>query len=293
MPSKTARSAFAGTIAGLAESVTVHPSDVIKTRSQARSFQNEGILRAFQDAFKHEGVASLYKGIAPTVATIVPKVTVQMGGLAFFKPHFQGLVPDVIVPSMAGIGTGVVQAVVFLTPAETVKVRQQTQKGWGGKYDSMLGAISRICQEEGFGSLYKGLAATMVRQSWGLVVKFSGYEGIKALFLQNERRKAKVESPTLAGWQHAAAGGITNIAVGVLNSPPDVVKTRLQDQSFASNSNLKPYKGTWDCVMTMWRTEGLASFFRGSLMRIVRIAPGGAIQFGVYGTVLDWLDQKC
>jgi len=79
--------------------------------------------------------------------------------------------------------------------------------------------------------------------------------------------------------------------VGVLNSPPDVVKTRLQDQSFAAESGGALYKGTWDCITTMWRTEGAMSFFRGSVMRIVRIAPGGAIQFGVYGTVMDWLEH--
>lgn len=292
MPSPTTKSAFAGMLAGLAESLAVHPSDVIKTRSQARNYQNEGICKAFHNAFKYEGVAALYKGLIPTVATIMPKVTLQMGGLAYFKPIFHGSVPDVLVPSCAGICTGIVQAVVFLTPAETVKVRQQTQTGWGGKYDSMSGTTIRMCKEEGIGSLYKGLAATTMRQSWGLVVKFSGYECIKAFFLQLNRHKHNAEEPQLAGWQHAAAGGITNIAVGVLNSPPDVVKTRLQDQSFAAESGVEPYKGTWDCVRTIYRTEGILAFFRGSVMRIVRIAPGGAIQFGVYGTVLDWLERN-
>lgn len=289
--SKVANSALAGTIAGLAESAVVHPTDVIKTRSQARGYQNLGILRAFQSAFVNEGVVALYKGIGPTVISIVPKVTLQMGGLAFFKPYFEGRVPAMLVPSMAGICTGIVQAVLFLTPTETIKVRQQTQIGWSGKYNSMMGTASKIIKEEGFPSLYKGLLATTVRQSWGLVVKFGGYEGIKAMFLQMERQKTGLDNPQLAGWQHAAAGGITNIAVGVLNSPPDVVKTRMQDQSFAAESGDALYKGTWDCITQMWRTEGPMSFFRGSIMRIVRIAPGGAIQFGVYGTVMDWLQH--
>jgi len=289
--SKVAKSALAGTIAGIAESSVVHPTDVIKTRSQARGYQNLGILRAFQNAFVNEGVVALYKGIAPTVISIVPKVMLQMGGLAFFKPHFEGRVPAALVPSMAGICTGICQAVLFLTPTETIKVRQQTQIGWSGKYDSMMGTASKLIKEEGFSSLYKGLLATTVRQSWGLVVKFSGYEGCKALFLQMERQRTGADKPQLSGWQHAAAGGITNIAVGVLNSPPDVVKTRMQDQSFAAKSGDTLYKNTWDCVTRMWQTEGAMSFFRGSVMRIVRIAPGGAIQFGVYGTVMDWLEH--
>lgn len=292
MPSKVANSAFAGTVAGIAESLLVHPSDVIKTRLQARGYDNRGILQAFRNAFFNEGFLALYKGISPTVITIVPKVMIQMGGLSFFKPCFQGVVPDILVPSMAGVCTGTVQAVAFLTPAETIKVRQQTQTGFGGKYDSMLGTMRVMFREEGAASLYKGLAATIARQSWGLVVKFSGYEGLKYVFLQMEKRKTTADNPKLAGWQHAAAGGITNIAVGVLNSPPDVVKTRMQEQNLSIDAGVATYRSTWDCVRTMWYSEGILSFFRGSLMRIVRIAPGGAVQFGVYGSVMNWLDQR-
>jgi len=289
--STVAKSALAGTIAGIAESAVVHPTDVIKTRSQARGYQNLGILRAFQSAFMNEGVVALYKGIAPTIISIVPKVMLQMGGLAFFKPHFEGRVPAMLVPSMAGICTSIVQAVLFLTSTETIKVRQQTQIGWSGKYDSMMGTASKLIREEGFPSLYKGLLATTVRQSWGLVIKLSGYEGMKAVFLHMERQKTGSDKPQLAAWQHATSGGIANIVVGVLNSPPDVVKTRMQDQSFAAESGGSVYKGTWDCILQMWQTEGAKSFFRGSVMRIVRIVPGGAIQFGVYGTVMNWLED--
>ena len=36
----------------------------------------------------------------------------------------------------------------------------------------------------------------------------------------------------------------------------------------------KPYKTTWDCVKSMVKNEGWLSFFRGSWLRIIRIAPG-------------------
>mmetsp|Transcript_17473 Transcript_17473/g.56566 ORF Transcript_17473/g.56566 Transcript_17473/m.56566 type:complete len:82 (+) Transcript_17473:586-831(+) len=65
---------------------------------------------------------------------------------------------------------------------------------------------------------------------------------------------------TLAGWKHALAGGATNIAVGVLNSPPDVVKTRMQEQSSAT----RRYASSWDCCCIIAREEGLRAFFRGS-----------------------------
>lgn len=36
----------------------------------------------------------------------------------------------------------------------------------------------------------------------------------------------------------------------------------------------RPYRSTWDCVKSMARNEGYLSFFRGSWLRMIRIAPG-------------------
>jgi hypothetical protein len=36
----------------------------------------------------------------------------------------------------------------------------------------------------------------------------------------------------------------------------------------------RSYTGTWDCMKSMAKNEGLSSFFRGSWLRIIRIAPG-------------------
>lgn len=40
----------------------------------------------------------------------------------------------------------------------------------------------------------------------------------------------------------------------------------------------RTYKSTWDCIKTMAKQEGLTSFFRGSWLRIIRIAPGKRIK---------------
>ena len=36
----------------------------------------------------------------------------------------------------------------------------------------------------------------------------------------------------------------------------------------------RSYTSTWDCLKSMLRQEGPTSFFRGSWLRIIRIAPG-------------------
>ncbi|KAI7873239.1 mitochondrial carrier domain-containing protein [Mucor mucedo] len=185
-------------------------------------------------------------------------------GLAFYKPIFEKLEGSVIPAhssaGLAGICTGITQAVTLVTPLEMIKVRQQTemvQNQTQRKYHGLLNTASIIVRQEG------GLMATVARQSWGLLVKFSAYVEMKAMF---ERASGNPDAP-LKPWQHMVSGGMANVLVGVLNSPPDVVKTRMQDAG-------RSYTGTLDCVKSMIKTEGLSSFFRGSWLRIIRIAPG-------------------
>ncbi|KAI8391259.1 mitochondrial substrate/solute carrier [Radiomyces spectabilis] len=78
---------------------------------------------------------------------------------------------------------------------------------------------------------------------------------------------------------------MANVIVAVLNSPPDVVKTRMQDDG-------RLYRSTWDCIKSMAKNEGFTSIFRGSWLRIIRIAPGGAIQFAAYEQCLAWINKK-
>lgn len=119
--------------------------------------------------------------------------------------------------------------------------------------------------------MWKGVTATATRQAWGLMIKFTGYIELKKLFARINGKNVD----QLPSYQHALSGGLSNVVVGILNAPPDTIKTRLQDPN-------SPYKSTWDCVKTMVRTEGFKSLFKGAWVRVLRIAPGGALQFSAY-----------
>ncbi|KAL0087568.1 mitochondrial carrier domain-containing protein [Phycomyces blakesleeanus] len=185
-------------------------------------------------------------------------------GLALYKPIFEKyegtFIPAHSSAGLAGICTGITQAVTLVTPLEMIKVRQQTDMmnaAHQRKYHGLINTASIIVRQEG------GLVATVARQSWGLLVKFSGYTEIKALFTKHSEDPSQPLSP----WKHMASGGLANVLVAILNSPPDVVKTRMQDDG-------RPYRNTWDCIRQMVRNEGFLSFFKGSYLRIIRIAPG-------------------
>ncbi|CAO3624722.1 unnamed protein product [Cunninghamella blakesleeana] len=269
----------------------MQPTDTLKTRIQfvrVASHYKQGILKSFGQVIKEEGFTALYRGTTPALCIVVPRVSLQYMGLAFYKPIFEKMEGNIIPKSssagLAGICTGITQAITLVTPLEMIKVRQQTDllnAEHQRKYRGLINTATQIIRHEGFFSLYNGLLATVVRQSWGLLIKFSAYTEIKELF---ERTSSDPTQP-LSPYKYMISGGLANIIVGVANSPPDVIKTRLQDDG-------KLYKNTWDCVKSMVKNEGFKSFFKGSWLRIIRISPGGAIQFAMYEKTMHWLEGK-
>ncbi|CAM0141482.1 unnamed protein product [Umbelopsis sp. WA50703] len=284
-------STIAGAGAGTVEVLLMQPTDVIKTRfqsSRAASMYTEGIWKAFTKVVRDEGFSALYRGTVPVLCIVGPRVSLQYMGLAMYKPMFERLegkfLPAHSSAGLAGVCTGITQAVTLVTPLEAIKVRQQTDlmnAAHQRKYHGIVQTAGLIIKNEGFLTLYNGLLPTVVRQSWGLLVKFSGYIEIKAIF------EATSTDPTqpLAPWKHMVSGGLANVLVAVLNSPPDVVKTRMQDEGSA-------HRSTWKCIKSMAREEGFRSFFRGSWLRVIRVAPGGAIQFAMYEKLSHWLENR-
>lgn len=73
-------------------------------------------------------------------------------------------------------------------------------------------------------------------------------------------------------WMPMLAGGGTNVIVGVVASPPDVVKTRMHNNGMRGTA--QQYSGVIDCIRQIYQKEGARAFFNGASMRVARIAPG-------------------
>lgn len=83
--------------------------------------------------------------------------------------------------------------------------------------------------------------------------------------------------------------------------PLQVVKSRLQQRSgealeLTSSGDVKVakkvYIGFINTVQQIWVKEGISGFFKGCITNAVRVAPGAAITFLVYESVLDLLDYN-
>jgi len=114
-------------IAGTTEACTLQPLDVAKTRLQLdHSGKYKGLINCVQTIIKEEGVASLYKGLTPFVTHLTIKYALRFGSFNFFKRQLgvvQGSPNEAIGNFTAGLLSGLTEAVLIVTPFETVKIR--------------------------------------------------------------------------------------------------------------------------------------------------------------------------
>lgn len=83
---------------------------------------------------------------------------------------------------LAGLGSGVTEAVLVVTPAEVCKIRMQAQfhsmldpeQMARRKYRHVLQTAAVVVREEGIGALYKGLVPTTLRQGCNQVGPHEG-----------------------------------------------------------------------------------------------------------------------
>lgn len=86
--------------------------------------------------------------------------------------------PNFTQTFIAGLGAGVTEAVLVVTPMEVLKIRLQAQRHSLAdpldipKYRNAAHAAYLITKEEGVGALYKGVSLTALRQ--GLLECISG-----------------------------------------------------------------------------------------------------------------------
>lgn len=100
-------------------------------------------------------------------------------------------------------------------------------------------------------------------------------------------------------WVHFVAGGIGGMVGAVVTCPLDVVKTRLQSDSYHDIYNkipksknplikgLQHFKETCGVIGSIYSNEGGRSLFRGLGPNLVGVIPARSINFFIYGASKD------
>lgn len=283
--------AVAGSLGGLVEAVCLQPIDVIKTRLQLdHSGRYNGVVGCGRTILAEEGVGALWKGLTPFGMHLTTKYALRFGTNSFFQSLFRskdGSLSDG-ARLAAGLGAGVTEAMIIVTPFEVIKTRLQQQRGLAKealKYNGTLGTALTVAREEGPLALWNGATATVIRQGSNQMSMFYS----KYMLDRHVWGKREGDGTVLTPAQSMTSGFVAACIGPVLNNPFDVVKTRMMA---ARGKGDHHYKGFFDCLVTVARNEGVGALWKGITPRLMRTPPGQAIVWAVTDQVCGHFEKK-
>lgn len=266
-----------GLLTGTIEAVICYPTELVKTTLQLQSKNNpvySGMLDCGTKVFKQNGIRGLYAGAAPLIVGSSAKQAARWTAYTAVANKFKdengkiGLGYNML----AGVCAGASEAILAVTPMETIKTRvADAQRTGSGAYRGSLDATIKIIKSEGPLGIYRGVVPTILKQSTNQAVRFPVHGAFMTVLCGDD--KLLRANPAISGLAGAGAGAVSVI----VTMPQDTVKTRMQ-----SNDAKKLYTGTVDCFTKILKNEGPAFFFAGTLPRLVRVSLDVGITFAIF-----------
>ncbi|GAB7363918.1 hypothetical protein MBLNU230_g4481t1 [Neophaeotheca triangularis] len=281
----------AGAVAGVSEILVMYPLDVVKTRVQIQGRvpipgqdHYTSMVDCFSKIIKNEGASRLYRGISAPILMEAPKRATKFAANdewgKVWRSTFGVEKMNQSLSILTGASAGATEAFVVV-PFELVKIRLQ-DKAQASKYNGMLDCVSKIVRQEGPLTLYQGLESTM----WRHILWNSGYFGcifqVRALLPANPAKDKSIQMRN-----DLISGSIGGTVGTILNTPMDVVKSRIQNSPRIAGSVPK-YNWAWPALGTVMKEEGFSALYKGFLPKVLRLGPGGGILLVVFTGVMDF-----
>ncbi|KAF2880823.1 hypothetical protein ILUMI_25356 [Ignelater luminosus] len=273
---------IAGGITGGIEICITFPTEYVKTQLQldekGGQKQYSGIWDCCKKTVKNHGFFGLYRGLSVLLYGSIPKSAVRFGAFEAFKNKMKdekgNLSPGGRL--LCGLGAGVAEAILAVTPMETVKVKFiNDQRSPNPKFKGFLHGVTLIVKEQGIGGVYKGLSATIMKQGSNQAIRFFVMETLKDMYRGGDPNK---NVPKVVVGAFGAVAGAASVFG---NTPIDVVKTRMQ------GLEAHKYKNTADCFVKIWKNEGPMAFYKGTVPRLSRVCLDVAITFMIYDSFME------
>jgi len=271
----------AGCIAGGVEATAVWPMEFIKTQLQLQSKSKgaklpyNSMTEGLSYTVRTTGYFSLYRGLAPTLLGSIPKAGIRFGLNSVIKDFLRDENGNLTAGKnfAAGLGAGVSEALIIVTPVETVKTKVIELNM------PFLEGLKHIIKAQGISGVYQGVFATALKQGSNQGLRFMWFNEYKKR-VTNDDEKALTPLMGLVGGM--SAGCFSTLG----NNPFDVVKTRMQ------GTKASQYNGTFDCFQKILSNEGVGALYAGVIPRLGRVVPGQGIIFMSFESIQSWLESN-
>lgn len=209
----------------------------------------------------------LYRGITAPILMEAPKRATKFAANdawgKFYRNAFGMDKMNQSLSVLTGATAGATESFVVV-PFELVKIRLQ-DKASAGKYNGMIDVVRKIVAQEGPLAMYQGLESTL----WRHILWNAGYFGcifqVRELIPKASDKKGQMVNDIIAG----SVGGTFGT---VLNTPLDVVKSRIQNSPRVAGTVPK-YNWAFPAVATVFKEEGFSALYKGFLPKVLRLGP--------------------
>nr|AKN21573.1 slc25a-5 [Schmidtea mediterranea] len=288
---KSLKGIIAGGITGGLEICITFPTEYVKTQLQldqrvGMAKRYKGPIDCVKVTVKEHGVLGLYRGLSVLVYGSIPKSAVRFGAFEEFKKR--NLSADGTLTNsrklLCGLGAGVSEAILAVTPMETIKVKFINDQISGNpKYNGFIHGVKTIVKSEGIKGLYQGVTATIMKQGTNQAIRFFVMESLKDGYRKYRGDTSpNAPIPTLLTGVFGATAGAASVFG---NTPIDVVKTRMQ------GLDSKQYKNTFDCFLKIFKNEGPRAFYKGTVPRLSRVCLDVGITFMIYDNFMQLFEK--
>ncbi len=228
------------------------PLEYAKTIKQFKDYNQTNIFRTVRLDYNIHGFKKIYTSMYPQVISSVPRFITRF-------TIYENLNNYGVNKFTSGLLAGGAEALIAMTPAETVKVKLV-------KNYNIKETVLDIYKKNGILGFWRGATPTIIRQSTT--------QGI-SLYTNS------VLNPLLTPYLNSSTGIVTGLIGGVFavvfNNPIDVVKTRIQDSAIKTTTIYQ--------ISSIYKSEGITGFYKGCLLRISRVAPLHALTYFFYDLI--------
>jgi len=275
---KSLHSLIAGATAGAIEGFVTYPTEFVKTRSQFGG-KKESPIAIIRDTLRTKGITGLYSGCTALIVGNSVKAGVRFVSYDYFKQKLADSEGKVSAPRslIAGLGAGMMEAILAVTPSETIKTKLiDDAKRPNPQYRGLIHGTVSIVKQEGIFGIYRGLFPVIMRQGANSAVRFTTYATLKQFVQGTARPGQQLPSAITFG-----IGGIAGLVTVYTTMPLDVIKTRMQSLGARSQ-----YHNSFHCAYRIFTEEGILRFWTGTTPRLARLVLSGGIVFTVYENVM-------
>lgn len=252
------------------------------------------------------GLGRLFRGIQTILVGCIPAHALYFSSYEIIK----GLCTDHSTGKVSTAGSSLAGAVAVtmhdcvMTPIDTLKQRMQL-----GHYQNMSTAVRNVYRTEGVGALYRSFPVTLLSNLPYGMIMVSTNEWCKD-YLQDQQ-----VGYVLPHWQVImVSSSVGGLAASACTTPLDRIKTALQTQALQPvcakqaknlshnaatttktpencpyNNNTVKHMHWRDAARNIYRTEGMAGFWRGVTPRVLSHTPAVAISWTTYETAKQYL----